>query len=124
VSACPVDQDTALGVVLRGRLVEVVGTSTSPEEAVAGLVEALGSHREGMEGTFQVETSVAWVSCQAACSEPCMAGLVACSEGMASASLAGVVTEDQAEMEEVQSGYCDSGCGRTTAQEDRRCQID
>lgn len=116
--AYPVSQGMALGVVLRAGLVEVVGEDTSPQGAVA-----VGPCREGTENTSQVETSVAWVSYRAACSGPCMADRVACSEGMASAFLAGVVTEDRAEIEEDQSGYYDSGCGRTMAQEDRRSRI-
>jgi len=122
VLAFPVSQGKALGVGLRGRRVEVMEAGTSLEEAAAspGAVEPC---REGMEDTFRVGTSVAWASCRAACSGPCMVDRVACLEGMTSAFLAGVVTEDRAEMEEVQSVYCGSGCGRTTAQEDRRSRI-
>lgn len=78
VLACPVSLDMALGVVLRGGLVGVVGVGTFLEEAAASPVGAVEPCQEGMEDRSQVETSVAWVSCRAACSGPCMADLVAC----------------------------------------------
>ena len=123
VLACPVSLDTASSVVLRGGVVGVVEVGTYQEEAVACLVGAVEQHREGMEDTFRVETSVLWVSCRAACSGPCKADPVACLEGMALAFLEGLVTEDRAEMGEVQSGCCDSGCGRTKGQEDPQSRI-
>ena len=91
VLACPVSQDTALGVVLHGGVVEVVGAGIFLEEAAASLVGAVEPCREGTADTSQVETSVAWSSYRPACSGPCMAGPVACSEGMGSAFLAWVV---------------------------------
>lgn len=100
--ACPVSRDTALGVVLRGGLVGVVGVGTYQEEAVACLVQAVGQCREGMGDTFQAGTLVLWKSYRAACSEPYMADPVACLGGMASAFLEAVVREERAEMEEVQ----------------------
>ncbi len=103
VLACPVIQDTALGVVLHGGLIGVVGAGIFLEEAAAHLVGAVEQCREGTDDTCQVGTSVAWASCRPACSGPCMAALVACSEGMGSAFLAGVVRWDRAEMEVAQS---------------------
>jgi hypothetical protein len=91
VLAFPVSRDKALGVMLHGMLVEVMGAGTILEEGAASLVGAEPC-REGMEDTFQVETSVAWVSCRVACSGPCTVDLVACLEGMTSAFLAVVVT--------------------------------
>lgn len=113
----------ALCVVLHEGLAEVVGAGIYLEEAVASLVGAVEQCRERTGDTFQVETSAPWASYRAACSEPCMVDLVACLEGMPLAFLAGVVTWDRAEMGGAQSGYCGSGCGQTTAQEDRRSRI-
>ena len=56
VLACPVNQDTALGVVLHGRVVEVIGAGISLEEGAASLVGAVEPCREGTEDTSQVET--------------------------------------------------------------------
>lgn len=57
VWAFPANRDTALGVVLRGGLVEAVGACTCQEEAVACLVGAVEQCREGKGDTFQVGTS-------------------------------------------------------------------
>lgn len=100
--ACPVSRDMALGVVLRGGRVGVVGAGTHREEAVVCLVGAVEQCREGMEDTFLVETLVLWKSCRAACNGPYKADRVACLEGMASAFPEGAVREEQVAMEEVQ----------------------
>jgi hypothetical protein len=122
--ACPVSRGTALCVVPHGRRVGVVGAAgISQEEAVACRGGAGGQCQGGMGDTSQVRTSVVWESCRVACSGPCMADPVACSEERASAFLEGVVMGDQAEMGEVQSGDCGLGCGRTMAQEDWRSRI-